>query len=1269
MNRNSHIRSSFLLLAALWIVTACTEKGIYDVERTILTLQPHVLKVSPSSFVFDGNNGGKAQFSIESQNTGWEIVGLPDWLKADGTSSGNESTGTGTVTFTATPNISAIARTTVIQVKSTEDDWVYNVPITLTQSRAIFHITPSTSSVTFNGGASSQTVGITTLTNEWTVTPLADLTDWCKVTRTDNSHIQISVQPNTHSVSRTGHIELATDTRNATITVTQRPAGIKGVIANVNFGQAGGSQQLGTISVEAPWTAQTSEAWLSLTPATAEAGDTKIAIHARANNSMKSRTGYVYIVVSDETKQEIKVVQEGISFEVEPTSLSFPAAGSDEERAAEFTVTTNAPWEVSGTLPDWIILNREKGDATAKVKLIVRSNPSSNSRSATLTLRPTAVNSPRYISVSQKGINVDVSGATLNFSSEGGSQQMNLSCNGMWSALASPTAWFSVTPSSGTGSAKLTVKAEPYNGRSTRQGNLLVSCGDVNASYRITQDGTWIDLSESAFQFSSQRSAGTFMLQTNKKWEAKRSVSWITLSATSGEGDCQLTVTAADNPSANPRSGTFTITTSDGKTVNATVKQAGRYLTVETETVTFINAGGSQGVSVSTDGTFNVTSTASWLSFTKYAKSFIIKAAANTAHEDREATVTVSLTDLKEGKLEHTIKVKQTQADFLEVSTESLSFATTGGTNTVKVNTNLSWTTSRNQTWITLSSTSGTGSGDITITAADNPSANERSGYVIFRAGSFSKRVNITQAARTLTVGAESLSFSSKAGQRTVTVKSESGYEATSNADWITITKRSSYIIIYVAENTFNLARAGNVTISVPGLTEGTLSHTIEVQQEAAATQLSADVETLTFLNLPNYQYVTITANGTWTAKTAPISYFTVSPTSGTGSATLTVSAKENTTSLNRNGTLTLSCGGETIQIKLVQKAKPTIQFVDLGLPSGIQWATCNIGASSPEEAGDLFAWGETMPKDRFEWDNYKFGTPGNLTKYNFDSSQGVVDNKWTLDLIDDAAYVIWGVGCRIPSPDEMAELGLYCSFTWTTLNGVEGYEITSNINGKSIFLPSTFIWDENGPGASYWTSVLWGDGAIYGTGLNFWRDYVDYYWAYWNRCGERSIRPVYYLNANTLTSIAPMTDEAVWSARVNYNTQWDDNWVSPDFDDSSWPSQNAAWGTRNTGENYPRIKNDWSAEYSDIYIRRTVTLTANDLKHKLVLKARNDDDIHFYVNGTLVAEWGYSNYVKSWLLNEDQRALFHVGENLIAVRCHNNAGPGYVDFGLYRWE
>ena len=89
-------------------------------------------------------------------------------------------------------------------------------------------------------------------------------------------------------------------------------------------------------------------------------------------------------------------------------------------------------------------------------------------------------------------------------------------------------------------------------------------------------------------------------------------------------------------------------------------------------------------------------------------------------------------------------------------------------------------------------------------------------------------------------------------------------------------------------------------------------------------------------------------------------------------------------------------------------------EFVDLGLPSGTLWATCNVGANAPEEYGDYFAWGETAPKETHSWNTYKWcnGSSTTMTKYCTNSSfgyNGFVDNKRVLDPEDDAAYVNWG--------------------------------------------------------------------------------------------------------------------------------------------------------------------------------------------------------------------------------------------------------------------
>lgn len=130
-----------------------------------------------------------------------------------------------------------------------------------------------------------------------------------------------------------------------------------------------------------------------------------------------------------------------------------------------------------------------------------------------------------------------------------------------------------------------------------------------------------------------------------------------------------------------------------------------------------------------------------------------------------------------------------------------------------------------------------------------------------------------------------------------------------------------------------------------------------------------------------------------------------------------------------------------------------THAYVDLGL--SVKWATCNIGASSPEEYGDYFAWGETAPKDVYVWSTYKWcnGSQNTLTKYCTNKEYGAVDNKITLELEDDAAHVNWGGEWRMPTKEELEELHKKCTWTPTKINGVSGREITGP-NGNKLFLP-----------------------------------------------------------------------------------------------------------------------------------------------------------------------------------------------------------------------
>ena len=202
----------------------------------------------------------------------------------------------------------------------------------------------------------------------------------------------------------------------------------------------------------------------------------------------------------------------------------------------------------------------------------------------------------------------------------------------------------------------------------------------------------------------------------------------------------------------------------------------------------------------------------------------------------------------------------------------------------------------------------------------------------------------------------------------------------------------------------------------------------------------------------------------------------------------------QDTIGKDRNGYLTIQFQGykitsnvpgsdpELVRSVASKNTKTTHEYVDLGL--SIKWATCNVGADKPEENGILYAWGETEPKNILDPRNWMTGKWGNVmfgfTKYNTNSEYGTVDNKTTLDPEDDVAHVIWGGKWRMPTKQEMVELLDNCTWEWTTLNGVNGYRVTSKKQGytnRSIFLPASGhalnLRYEYGSRGSYWSSTI----------------------------------------------------------------------------------------------------------------------------------------------------------------------------------------------------
>jgi hypothetical protein len=177
--------------------------------------------------------------------------------------------------------------------------------------------------------------------------------------------------------------------------------------------------------------------------------------------------------------------------------------------------------------------------------------------------------------------------------------------------------------------------------------------------------------------------------------------------------------------------------------------------------------------------------------------------------------------------------------------------------------------------------------------------------------------------------------------------------------------------------------------------------------------------------------------------------------------------------------------------------------MINLGLPSGTKWACCNVGASTPGDYGNYYAWGETQPKSVYDINTYQF----------YNSNTGYVNiGSDIAGTSYDAATANWGAPWRIPSLAQITELLNNTTSTWTTENGVYGRKFTGS-NGGTVFLPAAGRrWNSglDGAGSSgrYWSSSLYESGPGLAYGLSFYSGGADWYSGDGRYYG-RSVRPV----------------------------------------------------------------------------------------------------------------------------------------------------------------
>lgn len=628
----------------------------------------------------------------------------------------------------------------------------------------------------------------------------------------------------------------------------------------------------------------------------------------------------------------------------------------------------------------------------------------------------------------------------------------------------------------------------------------------------------------SSIELSVDGSSGSITFTANRDWTVSCSDSWVTVSPSKGEASKEpvtVTVRCNANTTYEDRSATVTIRMEElSQTV--TVRQpANLGVIVSTQSFVLTSEARTIDVDVQANVQYTVETSVDWikqpgtkgLTSTKYSFSIL----ENTTYDDREGRITIKAQS--GGVPDQVITVKQAQKDAIIVKDTSFDMPYGGGEIEFKVEANVAFDVKTDSDWIHYVSTKALSTSTVKLKIDENATFSARLGKVEVtqQGGSLKHTITVNQAGRIAVTSIEldKTSLTLKPGETATLVATVKPDNATDK----TVTWTSSNPEIAIVDETGKVTtiKAGPATITAKA-GEKTASCKVTVCIPVTSVELNK-----TTLNMKVGDTETLVA--------------TVKPDNATDKTVTWTSSDASIASVDANGKVTaIKDGTATITARAGEKSATcsvtvkTPEYVgnavDLGITItrsdgttyNLQWADCNLGTDKPEEFGDYYAWGETETKDIYTWETYKFRTSGDsysnvkLSKYNTSSSYGPVDNKTVLDPEDDVAHVKLGGKWRMPTKAEQDALLSQCTWTWTTKNGVKGYEVKSKVNSNSIFLPAAGIRSGSylfnaGSDGYYWSSSISTDGPSFACNIYFYSDSVR--WSGNFRYFGFTVRPV----------------------------------------------------------------------------------------------------------------------------------------------------------------
>jgi hypothetical protein len=806
---------------------------------------------------------------------------------------------------------------------------------TCQQGNETLSVSPDNQNVTAAAGSTTFTISSNT---SWTIT---DNATWLTVNPTSGSNdgtITATYTANSSTTARTATITVSgTGVSDQQVTVTQSGIATLSVTpANRDVTAAAGSTTF-SITSNSSWTVTDNATWLTVNPTSGNNNGTITATYT-ANTSGTARTATITVSGTGASDQQVTVTQSGIvTLSVTPSNRDVGA----ETGSTTFTISSNTSWTITDNAT-WLTVNPTSGSGDGTITATYTANSSTTARTATITVSGTGA-SDQQVTVTQSGIpTLSVTPSNRDVEADAGSTTFTISSNTSWT-VTDNAAWLTVNPTSGSGDGTITATYSANTLASARTAIITISgTGVSDQQVTVKQNGTiTLSVTPSNRNVGAESGSTTFAISSNASWTVSDDATWLIINPTTGSGNGTLTATYTSNTSPSARIATITISAGGANSQQVTVTQSG----ITTLSVTPSNRDvaaeeGSTTFIISSNTSWTVTDDADWLIINPTTGNgngtITASYTANGSASARIATITVSGT----GATSQQVTVTQNGIITLSATPSNRDVTPDAGSTTFTISSNTSWTIYDDADWLTINPSSGSGNGTITANYSANTSTSTRIATItISGTGVNSQQVTVTQSGiTTLSVTPASRNVAAEAGSTTFTITSNTSWTITDDADWLTINPSSGSgngtITATYTANTSSSERTATITISGTGVS----SQQVTVVQSGitmltvtpSSRDVAADAGSTTF---------TITSNTSW-AITDDADWLTITPSGGSGDATITATYTANASSIERIATVTVSgTGASSQQVTVVQSGMTILSVTpsnrDVGSQAG----------------------------------------------------------------------------------------------------------------------------------------------------------------------------------------------------------------------------------------------------------------------------------------------------------------------------------------------